>query len=126
MVTLPVELACSSPGGCPWTQTSAVTVTPTTACLNVTVANATGSASPGGCVDPDLAIVNDCTDPLVLQAGSVVGGGDTGVVASDGGLISIPPSKSAVVEVSGHGAGSYVVNATLGATPIRIEFSASL
>lgn len=117
-------------GGCPWTQAS-VSVSPSTACLSATVLNSKGESDWGGCVSPDVQVVNACADALVVNDvvlltadGSRPDTGDGGS-SPDGGLttVTVAAGETKVFEVDHPGSVSATVPAKLGAQDITFELS---
>jgi len=113
------------PGGCPWTQVSAVTTQPATSCLAIHVENATGSGSFGGCVSPDLSITNACPTALVLTGTNVrLLGADGTPVAASGATIAA--GTTAVIEIDLTSTSNQEdVPATLGTQAVTLSFTTS-
>ncbi len=113
-------------GGCPWTKVSPVTVAPATSCLTVTVENADGSGSNGGCDNPDLKIINACTDDLVIDGTNLaLLGADGTPIAQDPGPVTVAAGKTGVVEVTLDTENPEVLHAKLGSAALELSFSTS-
>lgn len=119
-------VACVGPGGggCPFTEHSDTTVEPATSCVKSRVTNGEDGSTAGGCVDPDVAITNTCSEALVVH--DVVLVADPKVTASGApGDVTIAPGATTYVETAGKGATDYAIAATLGKTELTIRFSTS-
>jgi hypothetical protein len=123
---------CVDPGGCPWTHASAVTIQPASPCLSVTLLNATGSGSYGGCVDPDLSVVNSCSSTLSVSsvyALTASGGLLEDQPGYDGGVgpttVDISAGTTGAFEVNPPSGDPVVVNAQLGGAALELSFTLS-
>jgi hypothetical protein len=111
---------CSSPAQCTTVPAAPVTVQPETTCLVIDVSLTTGC----GAVAPQLTVVNDCTDPLVIDGASVELDGPSGPVAQDAGSVSVAPGATGVVDVEGTaGTPQATLHGTLGTQALVLTFA---
>lgn len=128
LAPLAIGFAGCSPGGCPWTQLSGLTVTPKLDCLEIRAAGNGDPGSTGGCVNPNLVGVNRCAEPLVFPASARESAPDAG------GDLTIAPGASFNVELEAERVTTRVegdtryfhVSATLGSTPVSIDLRGEL
>ncbi len=114
-------------GGCPWTQLSAVAITPAQPCLTVTTADSSGTAPSAGCVSPVLIVHNGCADALTFPAVDAEDGAVHVIAAGADGTIEVPIGiATSQHPINNADRYDWMLDATLGATPIVLAFHASL
>lgn len=116
--TLPLGL--SACGGCPWTETSEVTIDPATACLALQVADSSGTPPSTGCVNPVLYGQNGCGETLTIPAAWSATGADAVFDAGAEVETEIDLGSTAAQD----GVYEFAVSATMGGDPITIWFTA--
>jgi len=107
-------------GGCPWTETSAVTVEPANDCLELALADASGTGASTGCVNPVLVGTNRCDATLILPPEAHLRG-DVLEVAPGEAFTYQVSLEQAVEAPDNHF--SFELPAHLDEAPIRIEFT---
>jgi len=117
-VSAPVLAGC---GGCPWTSSSDVDVSPEATCLDLEVSDGDRHLpnGEGGCVNPILFGTNNCAEPLTLPATDTTG--DDAVVVQPGASFEIAvPLDRATTSGDDY---DFVISATLGSDAISIAFT---
>ena len=106
-------------GGCPWTETSAVELSPSTACLTLSLADASGRGDSTGCVAPVLVGENHCSEPLALPvSASAI---DSALMVEPGERFTFEVSLDSAIEDPNDDF-RFAVVARLGAEPLSIRF----
>jgi hypothetical protein len=104
-------------GGCPWTKLSDLVVTPDTPCLDIHLADSSGTGPSTGCVDPVIYGQNNCSDALVIEGTT---NGEQTFNPGDSFVIEVPLETS----TPDHG-DDFVIVASLGTDLVQISFHAS-
>lgn len=118
--SLALASGCSSPAQCTTVPAAPVTVQPATTCLVVDVSLTTGCDATA----PQLSIVNDCTDTLVIDGANVELDGPSGPMAQDAGSVSVAAGATQVVDVEGTtGTTQATLHGTLGTQALALTFA---
>lgn len=113
---------CEPMDGCPWVETTPVTITPSEACLTVVVPDGSDPDASGGCVNPVLRGTNGCEETLTIPADP--DGGWPEQIVQPGGTIDLELLLDANVDTR-NDRFFFEVPATLGDTPIVFAFETS-
>ena len=124
--TVPFAAACTHHmGGCPWTELSPPTVSPSMACLEVHAADSSDPQALGGCVNPTLVGTNHCSEPLRFEASDeaqLQDGGAAAFVVEPGASFQLE-FDAAKISVGHDGDTTlFHVPATVGATAVSLDF----
>ena len=106
-------------GGCLWTETSAVELTPEVPCLTLALADASGQGDSTGCVDPVLVGENHCSRELALPASASAV--DLALAVEPGGSFTFEVALHTAAEEP-HDRYQFAVAAQLGDEPLTIRF----